>query len=167
MIPLNFKFFRGSSVKVVVAVLVIIGLVFFLSNKKEAEQPTQLVYAEARYKFAVPGREVEMVAIGERRKSSDCDRDSAIETIKKVCTDNGFCFESTYSCKDDVSNQYKKMLQKQPSSTHYLHVQNDELGLKGVSLMWGLTDEESKTICDEILKRINERKNDKAEVVCI
>lgn len=153
-----------------VVLLAALGGYFSYSHQsKQQKQDKPIVYGESRFTFKVAGREIELVAIGQRYDTEDCEqvRDLVFEKMKAICDGENDCVESKHQCKNELASNYMDMLDKQSSRTHYVHIQRQADNLKGVVLFWGLTDDESLQVCKIMLQKIDAQKSVPATTQCI
>ncbi|WP_105190111.1 hypothetical protein [Pseudoalteromonas sp. T1lg48] len=118
----------------------------------------EMVYAQARITYNLPGREIEMIGVGHRYKEGACDA-NLVQDFVDQCVEENFCSHVTFECKESLDKRYASMLQQQPARTHYIHLNGNRDARKGALIFWGLTDQEAKKVCTSITADIN-RKND-------
>ena len=143
------SFFLGS---------IILVVLYLISTNSLPYQDRLITYGEARYALDFPERDIELVAIGQRYNTDDCEKDSIIQKHYQICEHTPHCSEIKYECKPTMESEYKRMFNQQASSTHYIHMQDLRDQLQGIILLWGLTEQESKGFCqsmvdDFLLKR--------------
>jgi hypothetical protein len=134
------------------------------------QQIKPIVYGESRFTFQIPGREIELVTIGQRIGMEDCleMRDLVFQQIDAVCNNEKICYENkNYECKTTVDAKYQDMLDQQPSRTHYLHVKQPGENLNGVILYWGMTENESWVVCNMMVEKMNKYKQVESNTQCI
>jgi hypothetical protein len=113
-------------------------------------------YIEVRMLMQGPQREIELMAIEERPDAADCKNKSAGERIAAMCPKgrNGLnCTLKSVECSRELEPRYRKMLEKQPVSVHYAHVEIDDPSgtpRRGLVLGWGMTEQESMLVCNAI-----------------
>jgi hypothetical protein len=155
---------------ILVVILAALGGYFsYTHHSKQQNQDKPVVYGESRFTFNIAGREIELVAIGQRYDTEDCEqiRDLVFEKMSAICESETNCVESKHQCKNELASNYMDMLDKQSSRTHYVHLQRQSDNLKGVVLFWGLTDDESLQVCNIMLQKIDAQKSVPVTTQCI
>lgn len=154
---------------ILVVIVAAIGGYFSYAHQSKQQPDKPIVYGESRFTFQIGSREIELVAIGQRYDTEDCQqfKDLVFEKVSAVCEGENGCVESKYQCKQELESNYLDMLDKQSSRTHYVHVQRQSDNLKGVVLFWGLTDDESLQVCNIVLQKIDAHKSVPATTQCI
>jgi hypothetical protein len=79
------------------------------------------------------------------------------------CAASTHCTLLKNQCVDDVPARYKNMFSEKPSITTYLKAENATLARQGVTLFWGLSDDEAAEACKQIsqgFKRLAEANPD-------
>ena len=143
---------------------------FTYQHPARQNQDEPIVYGESRFTFQVADREIELVVIGERYGNEDCMqlKDLMYEKINAVCDAENLCVnEPKYQCKDELPENYLRMLDMQSARTHYVHVQRQSDNLRGIVLFWGLTDDESLQGCKAFMRKISSQNSAPANVQCI
>lgn len=150
-------------------VVILVALAAYFLQRDPVLPDRPLIYGESRFTFQAGSREIELVAIGERFEDEDCQqfKDLVFQNIDAVCTSENICVESKYQCKQELDAKYMDMFDRQPSRTHYMHLERQSDHLKGVILFWGLTDDESMRACLNVLQKIQSHQNVAAAVQCI
>ena len=152
--------------KILLFGLAIFALVY-LGYKNAPTEKEKVVFGEARLAFSLPGREIEAVAIGQRYESLSCTDDGITNDLMTTCIAGQYCVKTSFECKETVDSQYLNMLDQGRSSTHYVHLENKAESLSGVILLWGLTKQESKAICDQIASNFNNDRSGVLSAKCI
>jgi len=160
--------------KVIVAVLVLgfVAYRFAGPSGTDAAAPDGLYdgYAEIRLVMRNEQREIEMVAIEERPNASDCNKPDAGARLTALCPQgHGLsCTLKSMQCVREIEPRYRKMLEQQPVSVHYAHLQADG-GAAGpkraVLLGWGMTEQESQALCRAV--QAQAARDAKGKVTCI
>lgn len=128
-------------------------------------------YIEVRMVMQGPQREIELVAIEERPDAADCQNKSAGTRVVAMCPPgrNGLtCRLKSVECSRELEPRYRKMLEQQPASVHYAHVQLDDPSgtpRRGLVLGWGMTEQESLLVCNGIRSSASTKL--KGTVTCI
>lgn len=145
--------------------LAIVGVYFYYPKFLDASPQNHEVvaYGESRIKFNVSGREIEAVSFNEISDPKKCLASEAFN----ICTDKSTCFQTSFHCKDDISEKYKKMLNKAPAKLHYVHFEGKKEPHNAIIMMWGLTKKESKQACAYHLNKHAKAKAESHNVSCI
>lgn len=153
----------------ILLIVIIISLGVYFSYKNQLTPAQPVVYGEARITFQTGGREVELVTIGQRYGTDNCQEmhDLVFEKLDAMCQGENACIESSYQCKNELDPKYMYMFDKQPSRTHYMHIHRQGDNLAGVILFWGLTDDESRQVCNVMLQKILSNKTNPVIPECI
>lgn len=154
---------------ILVVILASLGGYFAYSHQPKNKLDAPIVYGESRFTFKIGGREIELVAIGQRYDTEDCQqfKDLVFEKVNTLCESDDSCVGSDYQCKPELAANYLDMLDKQSARTHYVHIQRQSDNLKGVVLFWGLTDDESLQVCTNMLQKLDAQKTVPATTQCI
>jgi hypothetical protein len=167
--------------RVVVVILLLLGLAGYkLASRSPTGPASQLAgkevyegYVEVRVLMQAEQREIELVAIEERPAASDCENRVAGNRVAAMCPSKGknknvSCTLKSLECSREVEPRYRKMLDQQPVSTHYAHMQIEDGSAKprrAVVLGWGMTEDESLFLCNAI--RESASKKTGGTVTCI
>ena len=162
--------------KVIVAVLVLGFVAYRFADRPTASGPaaagTGAVYegyVEVRMVMQSGQREIELVAVEERPDASDCEKPDTATRLKSLCPSGRdiSCSLKSLECVRDVEPRYRKMLDQQPASVHYAHLQVDGAAgpRRAVLLGWGMTEQESQLLCGAV--QASAAKNMKGTVTCI
>lgn len=152
---------------VVIVILAAIGKFARHDKPKAAAEPPGPAYGEARVKMVAGNRDIEMVVVGEKPTKSDCDPNSGTYKLPPVCSSGQItCKLTKVECSDTLGDRYLNMLAKKQTGVHYVHYvrKQGEVERKYAMVAWGLTAEESQSICAAM------REGDSAEgqtVTCI
>ena len=152
------SFFFGS---------VTLVLLYLISTNSLPYQERLISYGEVRYALDFPEREIQLVAIGQRYDTGECQKDSIIQKHYQICANTPHCSEIKYECKPTLESEYKRMFNQQATSTHYIHMQDLKEQLQGIILMWGLTAQESKGFCQSMVDDFLLRRNKNIAIRCI
>lgn len=152
--------------KFFVLTVILIGLVY-LGYKYTPEDKGNVIYGEARVSFRLPGRDIEAVAVSQRYESWGCTGAEIKNPFLDACIKDNICVLTRFECKQAVGKQYQQMLGKGEASTHYVYLTSKTEPLKGVVLLWGLTQRESKSVCDEVAAKFNSDKHFTYAAQCI
>ena len=125
--------------RVIVVILLLLGLAGYkLASRSPAGAAGERAgvevydgYVEVRMLMQAEQREIELVAIEERPAASDCENRAAGNRIAAMCPGKGkgvTCSLKSLECSREIEPRYRKMLDQQPVSTHYAHMQIDERG---------------------------------------
>lgn len=162
--------------KVMVAVLVLGFIAYRFADRPAANGPAAVgagaVYegfVEVRMLMQSGQREIELVAVEERPDARDCEKPETATRLKSLCpTGRGIsCSVKSLECVRDVEPRYRKMLEQQPVSVHYAHLQVDGAAgpRRAVLLGWGMTEQESQLLCSAV--QASAAKSMKGTVTCI
>lgn len=148
----------------ILAILLVIavGAIYVYKNKLDRpirpDQAADIVFLESRLKMTLKDRSVQLVVIGRGPKSLGCIEGPINSHVQDMCKGKDIsCIATGVECKKDVDRRYQHMLDKQKASTHYVHMENKNKAAAGIVLFWGLTEKESKTICDYLAQRFRSR----------
>jgi len=146
----------------VILLVIAVGAVYVYNNKLDRtispDQAADVVFLESRLKMTLKDRSIQLVVIGRGTKNLGCIESPINSHVQDMCKDKDVsCVATGVKCKKDVDNRYQRMLDKQKASTHYVHMENKNKSAAGVVLFWGLTDRESKTICDYLTQRLRSK----------
>jgi len=130
-------------------------------------------YMEVRMLMQGEQREVELVAIEERPPAGDCEKGVTGARLLGLCPAG-----SQLSCKikslersREIEPRYRRMLEGQPASVHYAHVQVDGGGTaaprRAVMLGWGMTEQESQMLCSAVQTSASKNNRLGGKVTCI
>ena len=151
--------------RVVLAVLVLGFVAYKFVHKRPVSGDAAAVsadaydgYIEVRMVMQGPQREIELVAFEERPAAADCQSKNVDNRVAAMCPanrgGNGLkCSIKSVDCTRELEPRYRKMLDKQPASVHYAHIEiNDPSGTprRGLVLGWGMTEQESLLVCNAI-----------------
>ncbi|WP_417069185.1 hypothetical protein [Niveibacterium terrae] len=143
--------------KNILVVLVILAAAGYLwkQNHQKVQAPEVLanpVYAEARVKMNVQGRDIEGVMLGKTVDQADCQKN--IETLTrqieeqspKVCPT---CkVNVTSECKADLAPRYAILFDNQPTHVAYISFAKGDPSEREYRLIyWGVTVPESERLC--------------------
>lgn len=126
------------------------------------EQPSgQKVYLKFSKGFTGDNRHFNFKAVFEYNNMAQCDQ--ALNKQKAlpapsyvICGPNYLCpsiEDANYECSYYVDEQYKRMLNKQFSGAHFLHIKNTIAAETGVWVFWRLTDDEAKQYCAFLIQQ--------------
>ena len=153
----------NQSVKNILVFLLIIGAGAYVwknrqpdsAQKQSSDVIANPVYAEARVKMSVMGREIEGVMLGKTVDQADCQKN--IETIKRqmeiqsphICPT---CrVETTTQCKTELLPRYARLFDNEPTSVSYISLgQGDPSEREYRLIYWGVTVEESGRLCSAV-----------------
>jgi hypothetical protein len=125
-------------------------------------------YGEVRVKVVLGQKDLEFVIAGEKPTETDCDRSRY--KFPALCRSGVQCEITKVECGNDLAQRYKNMLDKRPAQTHYVHFTTNVEGSephRAVLVGWGLTEEESKFICQHVANGQREAGNKQMTVTCI
>jgi len=129
-------------------------------------------YMEVRMLMQSGEREIELVAVEERPPAGDCEKGAAGARLLGLCPAGSqfSCKIKSLDCSREVEPRYHRMLESQPASVHYAHVQVDSgpgAPRRAVMLGWGMTEQESQMLCGAV--QMSAAKNNKlgGKVTCI
>jgi hypothetical protein len=148
----------------VVAALLVLGFVAYtFVHKRPSAGDAAAVsadaydgYIEVRMVMQGPQREIELVALEEHPKASECENKSAGARAAALCPKgrNGLtCQIKSVECTRELEPRYAKMLDRKPASVHYAHITIDDPSgtpRRGLILGWGMTEQESMLVCNSI-----------------
>jgi len=110
-------------------------------------------YLEVRAVLEAGSTELEMVIVEERPLLSDCKNPERAKQIIAACPDDVRCALTRVECKPAVDQRYLNMLGKRPTHLHFAHMEHVEGDLRrnGVLVVWGMTVDDSKTLCRNLI----------------
>lgn len=152
-------YFGGiMSSKLILLALLIAGAVYYVKHPQLfAAKP--IGYAEGRMKITMPGRDFDLVLVAERTQT-ECEDGFLREMTNEFCERTKECSNYTFGCKQEISEKYLSMLNKEPATTHFLHVTRSEDRAKGIVLIWGLSDKEATLWCQQAYEYNRSKKPD-------
>jgi hypothetical protein len=150
--------------RVVVAILVLGFVAYKFVHKRPSAGDAAAIsadaydgYIEVRMVMQGPQREIELVALEEHPKASECETKSAGARTAALCPSgrNGAvtCTVKSVECMRELEPRYLKMLDQKPASVHYAHIKLDDPSgapRRGLILGWGMTEQESLLVCNGI-----------------
>jgi hypothetical protein len=110
-------------------------------------------YLEVRAVLEAGSTELEMVIVEERPLISDCKSPARAKQIIAACPDDVKCALTRVECKPAVDQRYLNMLGKRPTHLHFAHMEHSdgELHRNGVLVVWGMTVDDSRTLCRSLI----------------
>jgi hypothetical protein len=129
-------------------------------------------YMEVRMLMQSEQREIELVAIEERPPAGDCEKGVAGARLLGLCPAGSqlSCKIKSLECSHEIEPRYRRMLEGQPASVHYAHVQVDGgagAPRRAVMLGWGMTEQESQMLCSAVQTSAGKSKRLGGKVSCI
>ena len=133
-----------------------------------ARQPMVIetpVYVEGRITMEVANREIETVFIGEMVSRDDCEHRSRrmLENLFEGCLR---CEIRRLQCRDSLEKRYLRLFNDRATHTTYVSMnRGNRWERNGRMVVWGLTDHESRLMCETAKKTISEKY--KGTVKCV
>lgn len=114
------------------------------------------VYGELRVLLREAAVEVEIVGVVEFASAQACERRLDVAQRLPSCTAPRCEFKS-FTCAPDVDARYRRMLDRVPAATRYVHIDYRHAGspdpLSAVFVGWGMTVAASQAFCDSMVER--------------
>ena len=148
---------RGFVKKIILVLLVIIiGLSGYYLERNPAEISNP-VYLEARISFNLPDidRDIEYVFVSEMVSDKDCKARSKryLKNMFKKCA---ICEIQSPKCNPNIHKRYKRLFANGLTHTSYLRLDRGNRFERDVRMVvWGLSKEESKYLCQATLDKID------------
>lgn len=143
--------------KNILVVLIVLAAAGYLwkQNHQKSLAPEVLanpVYAEARVKMNIQGRDIEGVMLGKTVDQADCQKN--IDTLTRHVEEESpkFCpsctVHVTSECKAELAPRYAILFDDQPTHVAYIRfAQGDPSEREYRLIYWGLTVPESERLC--------------------
>lgn len=142
-----------------------------LAAANAAMQDHSPVYTTIQVKMQGNGREITLKGVFESPDAIHCQNeihkdDSLMRNYQQRCDREQSCQAlKLSSCSTYVEANYKDMLNKNPASIRYVHLQNKQNPKeRGIFVFWGLNSTEADEFCKHMIK---ERVPPQIEMVCI
>ncbi|UXI69236.1 hypothetical protein [Tahibacter amnicola] len=107
-------------------------------------------FAQIRMTIQAGSRDLELVVIGERPTEAECQKPNGGVEMAMACPPGAQCAIKSYECTREIDPRYQRMLDMQPSTTHYVHfrVPEGDRTRRMVMVGWGMTEAESARMCE-------------------
>ena len=142
-----------------------------LAAANAAMQDHSPVYTTIQVKMQGNGREITLKGVFESPDAIHCQNeihkdDSLMRNYQQRCDREQSCQAlKLSSCSTYIEANYKDMLNKNPASTRYVHLQNKQNPKeRGIFVFWGLNSTEADEFCKHMIK---ERVPPQIEMVCM
>lgn len=123
-------------------------------NPEVIETP---VYAELRMGTRVQGRDIDMVLFGEMASTEDCQERSS-RVWQKLIDGCKECTIALSSCKASLEPRHRRLFDDAPTHSTYLSFKRgNRFERNGRMIVYGLTGEESNTVCQAIKNNFQTR----------
>lgn len=147
--------------KKIVLIILIIALGIYGNNvlSNNPSVITNPVYVETRLNVKVPNtsRELDFVYMGEMVSQDDCLERSRLylENLFEKCAQ---CTMNMLECKTQIHSRYKKLFSGSKAHTTYLSLnKGNRFERNGRMVVWGLTDKEANSACNDMKNQIKEK----------
>jgi len=144
--------------KFLLFVAIVVGLWLAIRGMPSKEEQVASLHSdgflEVRATMEFGSTELEMVIVEEKPLLSDCKNPQLMKKFVAACPDDMRCELTRSECKAKVDQRYLNMLNKRPTHLHYAHMEqaNESMRRSGVMVVWGMTMDESMTLCRSLIR---------------